>query len=305
MRVLITGVEGFVGRHVVRMLLQGGQRVAATFWDRSSWARSSAPSELELHEVDVRDAAAVERVVRAVRPDVILHLAGLSHVGESWSRPGDYFQVNVLGTENVVRAAGDARVLVASSGEVYGAVPEDEQPIAEDRVPSPGSPYALSKAAAERVALAVPGARVLIVRSFNLVGPGQARRFALPSFAEQLAAIRRGDQEPVIRVGNLAARRDFVHVEAAARAYAALVERGEPGSVYNLASGRARSIADALDALVHVSGVCARIERDPARMRPIDQPLLLGDASRLRALGWTPEPSFEEAVEALWQEALE
>jgi GDP-4-dehydro-6-deoxy-D-mannose reductase len=298
MRVLITGVEGFVGRHVARNLLDEEARVAATFWEKPV----DLP-EVELHEADVRDAAAVERVVRAARPDVIVHLAGLSHVGESWSRPGDYFQVNVLGTENVVRAAAGARVLVASSGEVYGAVPEEEQPIAEDRLPSPGSPYALSKAAAERVALAVPGARVVVVRSFNLIGAGQARRFALPSFADQLAAIHHGHQEPVIHVGNLAARRDFVHVEAAARAYSLLVQQGEPGSVYNLASGRAVSIADALNALIRVSGVRATIEKDPARMRPVDQPLLSGDSSRLRALGWTPEPGFDEAIRCLWHEA--
>lgn len=299
MRVLITGVEGFVGRHVARTLLSEGVRVAATFWEKPV----DLP-EIELHGADVRDAAGVERVVRATRPDVIVHLAGLSHVGESWGRPGDYFQVNVLGTENVVRAASGARVLVASSGEVYGAVPEEEQPIPEDRLPSPGSPYALSKAAAERVALAIPGSRVTIVRSFNLIGVGQARRFALPSFADQLAAIHHGDREPVIHVGNLAARRDFVHVEAAARAYALLVRRGEPGAVYNLASGRAVSIAEALDALIRVSGVRATVEQDPARMRPVDQPLLAGDASRLRALGWRPEPGFDAAVACLWQEAL-
>jgi len=300
MRVLITGVGGFVGRHVARRLLDEGAWVAATVWGEALDLQG-----IELHEADIQDRAAVERVVAAARPEVIIHLAGLSHVGESWARPGEYFRVNVLGTENVVRAAAGARVIVASSGEVYGAVRETEQPISEDRVPAPNSPYALTKAAAERIALSLPSARAIVVRSFNLIGPGQARQFALPSFAAQLAAIRRGEHEPVLHVGNLAARRDFVHVEAAARAYALLARSGEPGRVYNLSSGRAVSIADALDALVKASGVCARIEQDPDRMRPVDVPLLAGAADGLTALGWRAEPGFEDAIEGLWREALD
>jgi len=304
MRVLVTGVSGFIGRHVARQLLDEGSEVSATVWGEAL----EIPG-VHLHEADIRDREAVEAVVEAVRPEVVIHLAGLSHVGDSWSRPGDYFQVNVLGTENIVRAASApgraARVLVASSGEVYGLVPEDEQPIPEDRLPAPASPYALTKASAERLALALPGSTAVIVRSFNIIGPGQETRFALPSFAGQLAAIHRGEREPVIHVGNLSARRDFLHVMAAARAYTLLAREGEPGTVYNLASGRAVSIADALDALVRASGVEATIEQDPARMRAVDQPLLAGDAARLRALGWCPDPGFERAIEDLWREALE
>lgn len=303
MRVLVTGVSGFIGRHVARQLLDEGSEVAATVWGETL----EMPG-VELHEADIRDREAVEGVVEAVRPDVVIHLAGLSHVGDSWSRPGDYFRVNVLGTENIVRAAagagGGARVLIASSGEVYGLVPEEEQPIPEHRLPAPASPYALTKAAAERLALALPGSSAVIVRSFNVIGPGQEVRFALPSFAAQLAAIHRGEQEPVIHVGNLSARRDFLHVAAAARAYTLLARAGEPGAVYNLASGQAVSIADALDALVRVSGVEAVIEQDPARMRSVDQPLLAGDAARLRALGWSPEPDFDQAIEDLWHETV-
>lgn len=303
MRALITGVSGFIGRHVARQLLDEGAEVAATVWGEAL----EMPG-VELHEADIRDREAVESVVQAVRPEVVIHLAGLSHVGDSWSRPGDYFQVNVLGTENIVRAAsalgGGVRVLIASSGEVYGLVPEEEQPIPEDRTPAPASPYALTKAAAERLALALPGSAAVIVRSFNVIGPGQEVRFALPSFAAQLAAIHRGEREPVIQVGNLSARRDFLHVAAAARAYVLLARVGKPGRTYNLASGRAVSIADALDALVRASGVEARIEQDPARMRAVDQPLLAGDAARLRELGWSPEPDFERAIEDLWRSTL-
>lgn len=299
MRILVTGIGGFVGQHLARRLHERGDDVVGTYWPE--------PTEVpgvELHPADVRDRASVEAIVRRVRPEAIVHLAGLSHVGESWGRPGCYFRVNVEGTENVVRAAAGVRVLVASSSEVYGAVPEAEQPIPEDRPVDPASPYGLSKAAAERLAFALAGSSAIVVRAFNLVGPGQAPRFALPSFAAQLAAIARGEADPVIRVGNLSARRDFVHVAAAARAYEALVHDGEGGTVYNLASGRAWSIEEALEELVRVSGVEARIEVDPERFRPVDQPLLAGDPSRLAALGWRPEPGVEPAIEELWQEAV-
>ena len=309
MRVLVTGAGGFVGRHVAHLLVAEGDTVTATVWDGEAGPvpEGEVPGAV-VRELDVRDREAVERVVEEARPEVVIHLAALSHVGASWSRPAEYFRVNVLGTEHVVRAAarsGGARVLLASSGEVYGRVRREDQPIAEDHPVAPGSPYALSKAAAERIALALPGARVVLVRSFNLVGPGQAPTFALPSFARQLAEIHRGRQEPVLRVGNLAARRDFVHVEAAARGYLLLARSGEAGTAYHVASGHPRSIAEALDALVRISGVDAEIEPDPERMRPVDQPLLCGAPDRLRALGWSPEPGFETAVEELWREALE
>ncbi len=298
MRVLITGVSGFVGRHVVRRLLAEGDQVSAIYWEDSP-----SVSGVELFEADIRSRGQLERVVARARPEAVIHLAGLSHVGESWKRTGDYFRVNVLGTENILRAARGARVLLASSGEVYGAVPEDAQPIPERQPVAPGSPYALTKAAAERLAVALGEERAVIVRSFNLVGAGQALSFALPNFAAQLAAIRAGRAEPVIRVGNLSARRDFVHVEAAAGAYALLARRGEGGGVYNLASGRALSIAEALDRLIRISGVEVRIETDPARLRPVDQPLLVGDAGRLEALGWSAEPGVDRALEDLWNEA--
>ena len=140
---------------------------------------------------------------------MIVHLAGLSHVGESWKRPGDYLRVNFEGTLNLLSAARGRRLIFASSAEVYGAVPAAEQPLVEDRPLAPRSPYAMTKACAERMVLDRGG---IVVRSFNAIGSGQAPTFALPSFAAQLAAIRRGESEPVLRVGDLSPRRDFVHV---------------------------------------------------------------------------------------------
>ena len=292
----LTGITGFVGARLARALVAGGERVSGIH------VNGPEPGAVaDAWEVDLRDRAALGRALDRARPDVVVHLGGLSHVGDSWQRMGDYFQVNVLGTENLLaetRRRG-VPVVLASSAEVYGCAPEEEQPLGEARVPSPASPYALTKAAAERLALA-EGARV--VRSFNLLGAGQLPIFALPSFARQLAGIARGEGEPVIRVGNLSARRDFVHVADGVEAYRRVAERGEPGTVYNLCSGRAVSIREALDRLMVVSGVEARVEVDPARVRPVDVPLLLGDPGRLEALGWHRRHDLDDALEELWRE---
>lgn len=295
MHILITGISGFVGPRLARLLLERGDRVSGTYLvDHPTFP---GVEEVRLFEVDLQDAAALERAVRDAAPDAIVHLAGLSHVGESWSRMPDYFRVNVLGTDNLLTAAAGRPVVIASSAEVYGLVPEEEQPIGEDRIVDPRTPYALTKAASERLAL-LRGA--VVARAFNLVGPGQSPRFALPTFAEQLAAIGRGESEPVLHVGNLSARRDFVHVDDGAEAFRRLAERGERGGIYNIASGRACSIADAVERLMAISGVAACLEPDPERMRPVDLPLLLGASRPLRALGWDPRRTLDDALTDLW-----
>ncbi len=295
MRVLVTGVGGFLGNHLAARLLDRGHAVVGT-----TWGTSSDLLRVELHEVDLLDATGLNAVVRAACPEAIVHLAGLSHVGESWQRPADYFQVNVLGTENVLDAAAGlsrCRVLLASSAEVYGLVPEDHQPIVESEPVAPRTPYALTKAAAERLTVRAGG---IVARCFNLVGPGQSDRFALPAFAAQLAAIQKGDQEPVLQVGNLSARRDFVHVSDGVAALALLAEQGAPGEIYNVASGKAFSIAEALDRLIAISGQKVEIQEDKERLRPVDMPLLEGDAGKLRALGWKPERDLDAALGELW-----
>lgn len=312
MRLFITGIGGFVGTHLARYALEhgdGGQgdRVSGIHLGPARHLED-LEGKLRLAEVDLLDRPALARAVREARPEAVVHLGGLSQVGASWDHMSEYFRVNVLGTENLLEAlaehAPEARVVLASSAEVYGRVPEDEQPITEERPLDPRSPYALTKAAAERLGLG-GSERLLVVRSFNLVGPGQSPRFALPAFAHQLAAIHRGEREPVLKVGNLGARRDFLHVADGAAAYHLLAQCGEPGETYNLASGRAVSVGEALERLLAVSGVEARVEEDPDRLRPVDLPLLQGDDSRLRRLGWEPLRSLDDAVADLWRESLE
>ncbi|HEX2252211.1 MAG TPA: GDP-mannose 4,6-dehydratase [Thermoanaerobaculia bacterium] len=323
MRWFVTGITGFVGARLAGALVEAGDAVAGIH------VNGPQPAPVaDAWEVDLTDAAAVAEAVERARPDVIVHLGSLSHVGDSWGRMADYFRVNVLGTENVLaaarRGAGDlwdgndrsVPVVFASSAEVYGAVPEDEQPLAESRPLAPASPYALTKAAGERLVLAGGGTAV---RLFNLVGAGQQPRFALPTFARQLAAIAAGRAEPVLAVGNLAARRDFVHAGDGVAALlrlgrVAAAGRGGPGrngqaggevagQVYNVACGRAWSIQQVLERLMAVAGVEARVEVDPARLRPVDVPLLCGDARRLRALGWEPRHTLDDALAEVWKEA--
>jgi GDP-4-dehydro-6-deoxy-D-mannose reductase len=294
MHILITGVAGFVGSHLCRHLLDHGYQVTGTFI-----GDMPELSGVDLIEVDLLDASRLEEVVAGVAPDRIVHLAGLSHVGESWQQPELYFRVNVIGSENLLRAARGARVIVASSAEVYGAVPEGEQPLTEDRDLAPMSPYGMSKAAMERIAAYH---EAIIVRSFNICGPGQASMFALPAFAHQLRAIAGGDQAPVIQVGNLSARRDFIHVDDAATGYRALLERGQPGRVYNLGSGQAHSIQAALDELIRISGVSPDVAVDPERFRKVDVPLLVASTEPLQALGWEARKTLPDALRDLWDE---
>ncbi len=298
MHILITGVAGFVGSRLARHLLERGDRVSGTYID----ARPDLPG-VELFEAELLDRAALERAVREAAPDAVVHLAGLSHIGESWEwrRMPDYFRVNVAGTENVLLAAAGRPVVIASSADVYGQVPEGEQPIPESRPVAPQTPYALTKASAERLALA-HGA--VIVRSFNLIGPGQAPKFALASWARQLAAIRRGEQEPELKVGELSTARDFLHVDDGAEAYRLLAEKGERGGIYNLASGKAVLMRDALARLLAISGVHAEVREGVYPPRPFDIPYLSGDAGRLRALGWKPSRSLDDALTDLWREAV-
>lgn len=307
-RVLVTGAEGFVGGRLVPRLLERGATIMACHGPGAAPADSPTPippcSGLDWVELDICDRSAVERIFQVHVPDAVVHLAGLSDVGASWQRIDDYYRVNVEGSEFVAAAAralsDSCRLIVASSAEVYGRVPESELPAGEDRPLRPRSPYAVTKAAVERLTL---GQGAIAARSFNLIGPGQSVQFALPSFAAQLAEIDAGRKEPVLRVGNLTSRRDFIHVDDGAEAYAILVERGEPGCVYNIARGETIEVAAALRRLIEISGVEAEIREDSDRLRPADVPVLCGDGSRLRALGWNPRRGFDQALEGIWEDA--
>lgn len=312
MRVLVTGAAGFVGSWLVRALAAEGHTVTGASQDGlpspHAGAEGADPVEAWL-PLELTEGASVRDAVGRARPQAVVHLAAQSSVGASFADPLGTWDVNATGTLRLAEALPPGtRLLLVASAEAYGAVPEAEQPIAETRPLRPANPYAASKAAAEMAVLqAGAGARgvhPVVVRAFNHTGPGQEARFALPSFARQLAAIRLGRSEPVLRVGNLSARRDLLDVRDVVRAYVTLLARGEPGGVYNVCAGEAVSMREAVEALVEISGTRARIEVDPERVRPVDLPLLLGDASRVRALGWAPSIPFRRTLADLldWHE---
>lgn len=301
MRALVTGAAGFVGGWLLRELGAAGHTVFAA--GQEGAAPAGALAGAQWLRMDVTSTPSVREAMERAAPDAVFHLAGQASVGDSFADPEGTWEVNATGTLRVACALPKgARMLLAGSAEVYGPVPESEQPIGEDRPLRPANPYAASKAAAEMAALqagAAGEAEVVVARSFNHTGPGQDARFALPSFARQLAEIAAGRREPVLRVGNLSARRDLLDVRDVVRAYLLLMERGAPGGAYNVASGEARSIDEAVRTLVELSGTGARVEVDEARVRPVDVPLLLGDAGKLRALGWEPGVPFRRTLEDL------
>lgn len=315
MRILVTGAGGFVGQHLLRELLASGHSVFGGTPDGAPPAEGVLGAE-ELGRVcwvplDVTSGGSVAAAVARAEPAQVYHLAGQSSVARSFELPVETWEVNATGTLRLACALAEAglggtRVLLASSAEVYGRVPEEEQPIREDRPLDPASPYAASKAAAEMVARQVSaggGPGVVVARSFVHTGPGQDGRFAIPSFAHQLAGVRAGRREPRLRVGNLAVRRDVLDVRDVVRAYLTLVERGDAGGVYNVCSGESHELRAMVEEMIEISETGARIEVDPERFRPVDLPLLVGDGARLRALGWEPEIPLRRTLSDLLADA--
>lgn len=298
MRWLVTGANGFVGGHLVASLAAEGERVFGLV--RPGTPREGAFSPLD---ADLLDAAAVERAVIAAAPDRVVHLAAQSSAKDSWADAEGTLRVNVLGLLNLleaVRRAGLApRTLVVGSSEEYGAVSGDA-PIGEDTPLRPSSPYAVSKVAQGYLALQHHVAYRLPVvrtRTFNHTGPGRGAGFAESSFARQIAEIEAGRREPVIRVGNLEAVRDMGDVRDVVRAYRLLLERGEAGEVYNVCTGQGVRIGDVLARLLASSSARVEVRSDPSLLRPVDVPVLVGDASRLeRATGWRPEIPLERTL---------
>lgn len=298
--ILITGATGFAGGHLVESLA-GSHRLVG--WGRGT-PRAEIAQLVEWQVVDLLDRDRVRSAIANLRPATIFHLAGAPQVAESWRDTTKPLAGNVLATSHLldaIRRAGLAcRVLVTGSATVYA--PSDT-PIKEEDAVAPGSPYALSKLAQEQLAMrafADDGLDIVIVRAFNHTGPRQPPAFVAPSMARQIALIEKGDVEPVIRVGNLEARRDFTDVRDVVRAYGSLVTLGKGGEVYNVGSGVGRSIQSLLEALRSRSRVEVRVEVDPDRLRPAETTALVADTTRLRdRTGWQPQISFESMLDHL------
>jgi len=309
-RALITGATGFVGSHLIEHL------VAETDYLVFACRRSRSNLENVAHlndpriiwvETEITDSLSMDQAITDTRPDFVFHLAAISFVPQSWREPEQTFRVNTQGTINLlesvrryVRNGGDARVLVIGSSEEYGLVYPHEVPITEVNPLRPLSPYGVSKVAEDLLGFQYHrsyGLHIVRSRAFNHTGPRRGAQFATSNFASQVAECEAGVREPVIRVGNLEAQRDFTDVRDIVRGYHLAVLKGEPGEVYNLCSGRAVTLGWVLDTLLARSTVKPRIEVDPDRLRPSDVPVLQGDHSKFtKATGWTPTIPLEQTL---------
>jgi GDP-4-dehydro-6-deoxy-D-mannose reductase len=316
-RLLVTGAHGFVGGHVLDQVRAEHPEVEVFALVRP---RGGAPvpraGNATVLEADLDDAPAVAGAVAAARPDRIVHLAGQSSVHHSWIDPGATLRTNVMGLVHLmdaVRAEGlRPRVLVVGSAEEYGIVDGASGPVREDAPLRPLSPYAVSKVAQGLLALeyAAPGGPTVVrTRTFPHTGPGRGEAFAESSFARQIVEVEAGHRPPVLSVGNLEAVRDFTDVRDVARAYWALLERAPGGvvprteTVYNVCSGRGVRLADLLARLIALAGVEVDVRQDPARFRPSDIPVLVGDPSRLRAAtGWEPRIDLDRTLRDLLED---
>jgi GDP-4-dehydro-6-deoxy-D-mannose reductase len=316
-RVLITGFTGFVGSHLAEHLLERGDcEIHGLYRWRSRMENvEHLLDRVELVEGDIADAAAMRRAISTSRPDWIFHLAAQSFVPTSWTSPGETLDVNLQGQINLFESIREAklqpRIQIACSSEEYGLVHAEETPIREENPLRPLSPYAVSKVGQDMLAYqyhASYGLDVVRTRGFNHTGPRRGPVFVCSNFARQVASIEAGMQDAVIRVGNLEARRDFTDVRDMVRGYAAALEHGESGEVYNLCSGESHSVQEVLDLLLSMSNLDVRVQPDPDRMRPSDVPILQGSAARFEAVsGWKPQIEFRQTLQDLldfWRDRI-
>jgi GDP-4-dehydro-6-deoxy-D-mannose reductase len=301
-RILITGISGFVGRHLVQHLLETVPNAEIHGVTQQQTAQDT--SSATYHTLDLRDVQAVRDLLAKIQPEQIYHLAAQAFVPTSFEDPWDTLENNIRSQLNLILACLSQnmkpRFLVVGSAETYGMVKPEDIPIHEEIPLRPSSPYSVSKVAQDMMGLQYHISHqlpIIRVRPFNHTGPGQDERFVVPAFAMQIARIENGLQEPIVKVGDLSAERDFTDVRDVVRAYRLVVEQGIPGEVYNISSGASHSIQSVLDELRNQSTIPIKVETDPARMRPNAIPVLRGDATKLqKALGWQPTISFNQML---------
>ncbi len=316
-RVLITGITGFAGSHLVDYLLtlEDVEIFGMRRWRSRTEHIDHLTDRVQIVECDLRDQISVNRVIAEVQPDKIFHLAAQSFVPTSWSAPEESLYTNIIGTLHIlegVRQAGiDPWIQVAGSSEEYGLVHPDEVPIKETNPLRPLSPYAVSKVGTDLLAYQYFqsfGMKLVRTRAFNHTGPRRGDVFVCSNFAKQIVEAEKGKREPIIRVGNLEAQRDFTDVRDMVKAYWLSLKHCEPGEVYNISSGTTRKISGVLNMLLSWSKTEIEIEEDPERLRPSDVPILLGDFSKFRqATGWKTEISFEQTLQDIleyWRERV-
>jgi GDP-4-dehydro-6-deoxy-D-mannose reductase len=303
-KVLITGIAGFAGSHLAELALREGAEVVGTVLPNTSTDNLvTIQKDVATVPCDLTEPGAAAAALRAVRPDRVFHLAGASVVGTSWALRADVLRTNLEATYHLCEGLRRHPVpcLIVSSGDVYGIVPQAELPVAENRPLAPLSPYALSKACQELYVsyyARSEGLPLVVVRAFNHVGPRQGLGFVWSDIARQVAEIEKRRGPAVLEIGTTTTRRDFTDVRDMVRAYWLALNRARPGETYNAASGTTVSIQDVIEGFLARSRCPIEVRQVPQRVRPVDIPVLSGNASRLRALtGWAPVVPFQQSLE--------
>ncbi len=317
MNVLITGITGFVGSHLVDYILKEHPDVdifGIRRWRSRTETIRHFQNDIQIVECELRDLTSVFKVIHDIRPEKIFHLAAQSFVPTSWISPADSLTTNIIGQLNIFEAVRsldiDPWIQIACSSEEYGMVYEDEVPIKETNPLRPLSPYAVSKVGQDTMGYQYSqsyGMKIVRTRGFNHTGPRRGDVFVCSDFAKQIVDIEKKKRPPVIKVGNLEAKRDFTDVRDMVRAYwLSLEDTCVPGEAYNIASGTTHTIQSVLDRLLGMTDVDITVEEDPTRLRPSDVPILLGDYSKFnQATGWEPKIAFEHTLQDIlnyWRE---
>ena len=317
MRALITGITGFVGSHLADLLLA---KKDVELWGIERWRSKTDNVEhikdkIKLIECDLRDSSSVEKAIELIRPEKIFHLAAQSYVPSSWNAPAETLTTNIIGQLNIFEAVHkigiNPWIQIACSSEEYGMVLPEEIPIKETNPFRPLSPYGVSKIGQDMLGYQYAmsyGMKIVRTRGFNHTGPRRGDVFVESSFAKQIALIEKNKQKPVISTGNLEARRDYTDVRDMVKAYWLATEKCKPGEEYNICQGKDWKIREVLDILLSYSKIKVEVKQDPARMRPSDVMVLLGDNTKFRqTTGWKPEIPFETTLLDLlnyWRERV-
>ena len=302
MKALIVGAAGFVGPYLVEEIKK--ELFCEVITTTSRKINRLGIGEDKTIQLNILNIDQISKVLESEKPDYIFHLAAQSSVALSWKDPKSTVDVNIIGAINLINAIQQSgyspKVLITGSSEEYGRVRESDIPLKESTILSPGNVYAVTKACQNMMATIYSrayGLQLVMTRSFNHIGPGQSPQFVVADFCSQAVEIEKGIREPVIRVGNLSAKRDFTDVRDVVKAYCRLIQYGRPGETYNIGSGHAVAVKDILDIILAQTKADVKVEVDPAKLRPVDVPVIEADISKIyKDTGWKPAISLSQTI---------